>query len=687
MHLGIDIGGTFTDFVLMDDAGRLFTKKLLSSATDPFKVVRQGVRELCEDVARDAGAITSVVHGSTVVPNALIERKGARVMMITTRGFKDVVEIGREWRYDMYDLFLSTPPVLVERPLRRELGQRTAFDGSSLAEVDPIEVQALVDGIPDGVQAVAVCFINSYASPQAEEAVARQLRAARPDLPVSVSSTVSREAREFERFSTAIANAYVQPLVAPYLQELAAGLAGLGIEARPRIVLSNGGLTTFEDAAEFPIRMVESGPAAGVAAAGYLSKLIDSKEVLAFDMGGTTAKASFIEDGEPLVTRSFEVARSYRFKPGSGIPLNLTSVDLIEIGAGGGSIARVDGLQRLRVVPDSSGADPGPACYGRGGILPCITDADLVLGYIDPAAFLGGKMRLDLDLAQKVIASSIGAPLGLGLLESAWGIHHLVNEGMANAVRIHAAEHGKDVSKCVMIPFGGAGGIHGCHVAERLGINTIFSPMRGSVLSAFGMLTAAISFDFVRTRRQQLATLDWQATRALVESMQSEGHDALQAAGVPRAGHRFTLSCDAQFQGQGHSINFEIDFAWMSKCDSDAMLAEFRHRYTKLHGRLPPDSTVELLNWRLRAVGPSPKITLPPVGARTTPVQATGTRKAWFGKHGLTDMNCFPRAMLHPGDQIVGPAVVQETDTSFVVPPQWTAAVDAHLNLMIRRAR
>lgn len=686
MRLGVDIGGTFTDFVLVSSAGEVLTTKILSSPSDPLSVVRQGIVDLCKKVGLAPAALTRVVHGSTLVPNTLIERKGADVAMVTTKGFKDVIEIGREWRFDIYDIFLDAAPVLVERPRRYEVDERTTFDGRMLSEVDPEEVLQILGSLPQEVTALAICLLNSYVSNTAEQAIASIARQARPDLQISLSSDVSGEAREFERFSTAVANAYVQPIVKPYLQKLSANLAELGIENPPSIILSSGGVTTVEDAAEYPIRLVESGPAAGVAAATYISRMQGASQVLAFDMGGTTAKGCFIENGRAVSTRNFEVARSYRFKPGSGIPLNVTSIDLIEIGAGGGSIARVDDLGRLRVGPDSAGAVPGPVCYGGGGTEPTVTDADLTLGYLDPKGFLGGSMKLHSASAAEALETSIGEPLNLSILESAWGVHQLINEGMANAIRVHAAEHGKDISKCLMVPFGGAAGVHCCHVAERLGIASIVSPPRGSVLSAFGMLTAPYAFDFVRTYRVRLDLLDWDKLHDLLESMRNQGIEAMGRAGIAGDSIAFELSCDARYTGQGHNLTIGLDYERIRQKDAGAIEQTFVRHYGELHGRSPEGLACEIVNWRIRAVAAEPDLKLVYSLGGGQPSATRPSRQAYFGSsHGMVETSVFRRDAIAAGDTIVGPAIIEEADTSVLVPPGWVAAVDGYVNLSIRR--
>lgn len=688
MRLGIDIGGTFTDVVLVDKGGAISTEKVLSTPSEPLDAVLEGLRTIVEKMGASASDLESVVHGTTIVPNAVIEQKGAVTALVTTRGFRDVIEIGREWRYDIYDLFLTAPPLLVPRPLRFEVTERVAPDGSVVTPLDVNEVERIVAELPNNVRSVAVCFLHSYANRAHEVEAARRISELRPDLFVTVSSDLSPEIREYERFSTAVVNAYVQPLVKPYLDRLASRLRKEGVPNEPNVVLSNGGVTVIEDAARYPVRMVESGPSAGVMAAAYFGRSLRDRDVLAFDMGGTTAKASFLEGGKPSITRVFEVARSYRFKPGSGIPLNVTTVDLIEIGAGGGSIARVDELGRLKVGPDSSGADPGPACYDRGGQLPTVTDADLLLGYLDAATFLGGTMPLSEAKARAAMEAYVAAPLKLDPLQAAWAVHRLINEGMANAVRIHAAERGKSVSTCAMVPFGGAAGLHACHVSELLGIKRVMSPMRGSVLSAFGMLVSPLAFDTVRTHPQRLDRLDFAAINRAFDDMLQEGRALMAASGAAASRTIAFRTCDMQFVGQGHTLTIELPTGPIGPGLEEKLKQRFERRYRTLHRRLPASVPIEVVNWRTRVSGPDPKIALPEargnVGDTPTPV---AHRTAIFEGGNAAQVPVYIRSALASRTTIEGPAIVVEPDTSVVIPPGWEASVDLQRNMIIENGR
>src|SRR5689334_6242025 len=463
LRVGVDIGGTFTDLILIDDSsGELTVGKVLTTPADPSRAVADVISEALQRANAEPAAVEHVIHGTTLVTNAVIERKGARTALLTTKGFRDAYEIAREHRYDLYDLFLEMPQPLVPRYLRLEVDERVYADGSIARAPDQDAVARLVAELRDkDIEAVAICFMHSYANPAHEQLVGAIVGEIAPGMRVSLSSDVVPEIREYERTSTTVVNVYVQELVETYLNELVQRLKRLGIEGELLLMLSSGGISTVETATRFPLRLLESGPAGGALASAYFGRLAGENDLLAFDMGGTTAKLCVIEDGKPLTSTEFEVDRKYRFKAGSGLPVKTPVVELIEIGAGGGSIARVDSLGLLKVGPDSAGADPGPACYGRGGRQPTVTDADLLLGYLDPGFFLGGRLQLDRPAAEAAIGSKIAEPLGMSSVRAAWGIHQLVNEGMASAARVHAIERGKDPRGLPLFAFGGAGPGHG----------------------------------------------------------------------------------------------------------------------------------------------------------------------------------------------------------------------------------
>ena len=533
-RLGVDIGGTFTDLVVVDErTGAVGVGKVLTTPKDPAHGVEQGIQSLLGEAGVAAGAVRALVHGTTLATNALIERKGARTALLTTAGFRDTLEIRTEGRYDMYDLFIDPPAPLVPRHLRREVSERLLPDGSVLRPLDEAAARREIEALTaEGVEALAICLLHAYVNPVHERRLAAIAREVAPELPVSCSSDVVPEIREYERTSTTAANVYVVPLMARYLQDLEQRMVDLGLPGQLYVMQSSGGIALPEEARRLPIRLVESGPAAGALAAALAARERGESRLLSFDMGGTTAKACVIDDGVPLVAREFEVARADRFKKGSGLPVRVPVIEMIEIGAGGGSIARVDRLGLLKVGPDSAGADPGPACYGLGGRLPTVTDADLVLGYLDGEFFLGGRMRLDRPAAARAIEEHVARPLGLDLTQAAWGIHRLVNENMAAAARIHGIERGKDLRAYPLFAFGGAGPVHCWQVAKILKVPRILLPFGAGAMSAYGLLAAPLAFDFVRTRHERLDAPDWPAINRLLEEMEMEGRARLARAGV-----------------------------------------------------------------------------------------------------------------------------------------------------------
>src|SRR5919106_1108887 len=531
-RFGVDIGGTFTDLVVVDEtSGAIRVGKVLTTAKDPAHGVEQGVQALLDEAGVAPARVRAVAHGTTPATNALIERKGARTALLTTEGFRDAVEIQREGRYDMYDLLIDTPAPLVPRRWRREVPERLLPDGAVLRPLDEVAARRVIaELIDEGVEAIAICLLHAYLNPVHERRLAALVGELASHVAVSCSSDVVPEIREYERTSTTTANVYVAPLMARYLEDLERQLHGLAIPGQLYVMQSSGGIALPPLARRLPIRLVESGPAAGALAAAQAARERGDARLLSFDMGGTTAKACVIDGGAPLVAREFEVARADRFKKGSGLPIRVPVIEMIEIGAGGGSIARVDRLGLLKVGPDSAGADPGPACYNLGGRLPTVTDADLLLGYLDADFFLGGRMRLDRASAQRAVEEHVARPLGLDLLEAAWGIHRVVNENMAAAARIHGIERGKDLRQYPLFAFGGAGPVHCWQVARILRVPRILLPFGAGAMSACGLLAAPLAFDFVRTRRARLDAADWSAINAVFAEMEAEGRALLTRA-------------------------------------------------------------------------------------------------------------------------------------------------------------
>jgi N-methylhydantoinase A len=686
---GIDIGGTFTDLVILDDrTGERALGKVLTTPEDPSAAVEKGLAELLEQEGAAASQLGTIIHGTTLVTNALIERKGAKTALLTTEGFRDAVAIGTEHRYDMYDIFIEKPEPLVGRSLRYGVRERSLDDGSVLLELDEDHVRSISAELREReVKAVAVSFLHSFRNPRHERRVREILVEEAPEITVSLSSEVAPEIREYERTSTTIANVYVRPLVERYLQVLEERLRGLGFEGSLYIMLSNGGTASVETAREFPIRLLESGPAAGALAAAFYGRETGFSEVLSFDMGGTTAKACLIEDGEPLTSSDFEVARVYRFKKGSGLPVKTSVIEMIEIGAGGGSIARVGALNLPKVGPESAGADPGPACYGRGGSEPTVTDADLILGYLDPDFFLGGKMHLDREAAVRAIEERIARPLGLEAVEAAWGIHQVVNENMANAARVHAIERGKDPRAYPLFAFGGAGPVHAYRVARALGISGFIAPLGAGATSALGFLCAPLSFDLVRSLYGRLDELDWAAANAALEDMEEEGRDLLRASGVADADIRVRRLCEMRYTGQGHEVTVELPDGELGPEDAERLTAFYRKEYLRLYNREGPNVPLEALTWRLEVAAPRPEIRLEGEEGASYPAERAqkGAREIYLPEDaGFTRVPVYDRYSLAPGATFEGPAVVEERESTVILGPEGRAEVDGARNLIVR---
>jgi N-methylhydantoinase A len=701
-RIGVDIGGTFTDLVWVDEATDVVrVGKLLTTPKDPSQAVEEGVVTLLHDAGADPAAVRALIHATTLATNALIERKGARVGLLTTAGFRDAVEIGREGRYDMYDLFIDPPPPLVPRQLRLEVVERVQADGTVLHAMDDARAREVVTELGRlGVEAVAICLLHAYRNPSHERALARLCAELLPGMPVSCSSDVVPEIREYERTSTTTANVYVMPLMARYLDDLERKLQVLGVPGRLYIMMSAGGIATSATAKRVPIRLVESGPAAGALAAARMARQVSLDRLLSFDMGGTTAKACVIDQGEPLLAREFEVARADRFKKGSGLPIRVPVVELIEIGAGGGSIARVDRMGLLKVGPDSSGADPGPACYGAGGHEPTVTDADLVLGYLDADFFLGGRMRLDIDAARRAIRDRIARPMGLGLTEAAWGIHRVVNENMAGAARVHGIERGKDLRGYPLFAFGGAGPVHAWSVGRILRVPRVLVPYGAGALSAYGLLAAPLAFDFVRTAPQRLATAEWTLINRLFEEMESEGRRIVRGAGVAEGDVTVRRSAEMRYLGQGHEVDVQIPLGRLGPDSLGAITASFEAAYRLLYSRTPQGVPLEALNWRAVVSGPPPDAfddTSSPtggvsayggaVGVTSRSTQTKGSRSAYFPEvAGFVETPVYDRYTLGPGARFAGPAIVEERESTTVVGPGAMVVVDAHRTLIVTPA-
>lgn len=688
-RVGVDIGGTFTDLIVVDtETGIFAVGKSLTTPADPSEAVETVLLETLRRAGVDPAEVQHLVHGTTLVTNAVIERKGARTALLTTQGFRDSIEIGREQRYDLYDLMLEHPRPLVPRYLRFDVPQRTLAGGTTLYELDEAYVEWLARELAEsGIEAVAIVFLHSFTNPSTERAARAAVQRTAPSLRVSISSDVVPEIREFERASTTIANVYVQERVEHYLRELEERLRRLGFAGSFFLMLSSGGIATVETAKHYPVRLLESGPAAGALAATAYGLAAGQPNLLSFDMGGTTAKLCVINDGQPLIAHDFEVDRRYRFKKGSGLPIKIPVIEMIEIGTGGGSIARVDSLGLLKVGPDSAGAEPGPVCYARGGTEPTVTDADLILGYLDPAYFLGGRMRLDVAAAQQAIQKKIANPLGLSIEEAAWGIHQIANENMTNAARVHTLERGKDPHRFPLFAFGGAGPVHAYRIARALGSPLLLVPLGAGVTSTVGFLSAPLAFDFVRSWPGRLDSLDWARANAVLAEMEAEGRALLTASGVEPGTITHHREADMRYVGQGHEIRVPLPAGRLGAEHVPGLLSAFERVYRELYERLGPPVPVEILNWRVVSSGPRPDLRLHVIsedGGESHPA-LKGERPAYFPEaQGFVATPIYDRYRLAPGAAFNGPAIIEERESTMIIGPGGQCRVDEHYNLVVK---
>jgi N-methylhydantoinase A len=680
MRLGIDIGGTFTDFVLLDDAtGRIITFKCLTTPGDPSDAIEAGIAGLEKLAPGFMKGLEEIIHGTTLVINAIIERKGARTGLITTEGFRDVLELGREMRYAPYDVFAEFPEPLAPRQWRLEVRERLRADGSLLRPLDETEARETVRALKDSqVDSIAVCLLNSFENPVHELALKRIIGEEFPSASVSISYEVLPQIREYERTSTTVTNAYVKPLTEKYLRQLYQRLSSLGFSGRLFIMLSSGGVTSADTAAEFPVRIIESGPTAAVIAGEYFSRLFAAPEMFCFDMGGTTAKSCLIQNGAAGVVPAFEVGRVQRFMKGSGLTIQVPVVDLMEIGAGGGSIARMSRLGTLQVGPESAGAEPGPICYGRGGLEPTVTDADLLLGYLDPDYFLGGAMKLDLAGARRGVEEKVAAPLGVSYLQAVWGIHNLINETMAAAAKTHIAERGGNPQVLTVAAFGGAGPVHAYGLARKLGAPRLIVPPNAGVGSALGFFTAPRAFDLVRSHKAPVASADFGEIEKLFRAMEAEGERTLRKAGA-LTGIEFSRSIDARFIGQGSETNLAIPGGDFARLDPLDVRRRFDETYSRLYGRTYLESPVEFVNFRVRASLPVQLLELPRLPDKGGRVQAAvrGERLAFSGIAGdFIPFTVYDRYKLFPGAVFSGPAIVEERESTVIVGEDAAVRVD-----------
>ena len=682
-RLGCDIGGTFTDFVLLNDrTGEIQINKCLTTPSDPSDAVEHGIRQLEEVVPGFVEQLDEVIHGTTLVINSIIERKGAKTGLITTKGFRDVLELGREIRYAPYDIFAEFPKPLIPRRFRIEVDERVRSDGTVIKPLEREDARDVVLRLIDmGVESVAVCLLNSFEYPSHEMMIKEIMEEVAPEIPVSISYEVLPQIKEYERTSTTVTNSYVKPLTGRYLSRLSGRLESIGFEGKLFIMLSSGGITSVETAAEFPVRIIESGPTAAVISGQYYGKLFDISEMFCFDMGGTTAKSCLIQKGVAGVVPTFEVGRVQRFMKGSGLTIQVPVVDLMEIGAGGGSIARVSKMGTLQVGPESSGADPGPICYGRGGTEPGITDADLLLGYLDENYFLGGEMKLDREAARCAIEEKIVRPLGVSFTQAIWGIHDLINETMAGAAKTHIAEKGGNPGIVTVAAFDGAGPVHAYGLARKLRAPRLMVPPNAGVGSALGFFTAPRAFDMVRSHKVSLNEADFNEIEKIYREMEIEGAKNLWKAGEAED-ISFNRSVDARFVGQGSETSVPIPEGSFADVTREDVRNRFDETYKRLYGRTYPDSPVEFINFKIRASLPERLLQLPKMpdhSGASLDDAIKGQRDAYSGiVKDFIPYTVYDRYRLFPDAKFKGPAIIEERESTVIVGEDASVSVDEY---------
>lgn len=686
-RLAVDIGGTFTDFALADEkSGRVAIFKQLTSSDDPSKAVLEGSRHLLDKEKVGFGQLSTITHGTTLVTNAVIERKGAQTAMVTTRGFKDVLDIASERRYDLFDLRLIFPTPLIPRGLRFEVDERISYTGEVAGKLDPDHLaEALKVLDVEGIESVAVCLLHSYLNDSHEQMIRSAIEKEYPQLYVSTSAQVFPFMREYERFTTTAANAYVQPVVDRYLAGLERGFQELGFTGRLYIMTSSGGTVTPGTARRFPVRMLESGPAAGVLMSAHMGRGLELPNLLSYDMGGTTAKGCLIRNGAPRKEYQMEVARVHEFKQGSGLPIKTPVIDMIEIGSGGGSIAKVDQRGLIRVGPHSAGADPGPACYKQGGTEATLTDANLVLGYLDPDFFVGGRMSLDLEAAKQAVKENIADPLGLDVVDAAWGIHEIINEDCARAFRVHASERGVDYRNCTMVAFGGSGPVHALRISRKLKIPRAVFPFGAGVFSAFGLLVSPLSFDSLKSYRLLYQELTAQIFEEIFGALEKESSGLLMQAGVAEKDITLIRRLDIRYLGQG----FEVEVALPETRDLSGLVRQipelFEDQYQKRYSLSLINEPIEIINWKIEATSITHKAggEYQPEKEAAGEFAAKGTRQVFFSEtRGYVQTPVYDRYILPRGARLKGPAVIEEEESTCIIGPGDTVTVDARYNLV-----
>ena len=688
-RLGIDIGGTFTDFALLDQAGqKLAIHKQLTTPLDPSAAVIDGIQEILKKNNVPISDVSVIAHGTTLVTNAVIERKGVLTGMLVTSGFEDILDTGMEQRYELFDLRITYPEPIVPRNLRKGISERIHFNGDIETEIDMKQVLGATQELVEiyNVKALAVCFLHSYVNSSHESAVVKFLQNQFPDLYISASSEVYPNMREFERWTTTAINAYTRPMTDHYLQKLEGDLKELGFDGQLYIMTSSGGMLSPITARRFPVRLLESGPAAGMLMSAVQGKALELPNILSFDLGGTTAKGALVRDYKPLKSEQMEVDRVNEARKGSGFPLRIPVLDMIEIGSGGGSIAGIDDRGLLKVGPRSAGANPGPACYGKDGGYAALTDANLLLGYLDPDFFLGGEMKLDKGASEIAIDKNVGLPLSLSTLRASWGIHDSASEDIARAFRIHAAERGFDYRNATMVAFGGSGPLHAMGVAEKLKIPRVVFPIGAGVYSALGLLASPLSFELSRSRRVIVDDIDLKIFSSLFEALADETTNSLREAGVPNNEIHISRQIEARYFGQTHEIEVYLPQDQSIDDTFYDLRKLFEKRYSEVYSFAVIDAPIEIINWKVIALGPEPDFkmgyTIDSEKNTQLDLAIKGTREVYFEKGGFQETPIYDRYLLTEGMKILGPALVEERESTCLITVGSKAFIDPVLNII-----
>ncbi len=683
-RVGVDIGGTFTDIAL-EWKGELFSTKVLTNYTAPEQAIIDGIEQVIKKAGIGLKDIDSIIHGTTLATNSLIERRGAKTAFITTKGFRDVIEMRTENRFELYDLNIVIPPALIPRHARFVIEERVNAAGEVIQPLNAADVERVVEVIlSEGYESIAIGFMHSYLNAEHEIAVREYIRSRAPDISVSVSSEVSPQIREFQRFNTVCANAYVKPLMSSYLNRLVGRLKAEGADCPVFMIHSGGGIITVESAAEFPVRLLESGPAGGAIFAAYIAERYGLDRVLSYDMGGTTAKICLIDDRSPKTAKTFEVARTYRFKKGSGMPISIPVIEMIEIGAGGGSIAAIDSMSQIRVGPHSAGSEPGPACYGRGGENPTITDADLVLGRLDPHGFAGGSIILSEQASQNSIQQHVAGKLQVEIDTAAFGICEVVDESMSNAARMHAVENGKELSEYTMIAFGGAAPLHASRLCEKLGINELIIPPGAGVGSAIGFLRAPVAFESVKSTYIKLSAFDHSKVNAVIDELVKEAGKHVYEAD-PQAEITMALTAYIRYVGQGWEIPVDLPIKDYALADGAEIKSKFELAYKQFFGRAIDYLDAEIISWSLRASSELPATTRSSLSTDMTLVETVASRRLFDANLGeFVQAAVIERSAFAAGSYVAGPAIIVENETTTIVASSYDAIMQNDGCILVR---